>query len=65
MLFDDHFEVGPAFAAVGTPMAVRLDAEGRVAAPLAAGAAAVFALADASSPDRPLTVTTHEGASNG
>ena len=47
VLFDDQFEVGPAFAAVGTPMAVRLDAEGRVASPLAAGAGAVFALADA------------------
>ncbi len=65
VLFDDHFEVGPAFAAVGTPMAVRLDAEGRVAAPLAAGAGAVFALADTSSPDRHLAVTTHQGARNG
>jgi thioredoxin-related protein len=39
-----HDELGSAFGASGTPMAVRLDAEGRVASGVAAGAQAVFAL---------------------
>jgi thiol-disulfide isomerase/thioredoxin/uncharacterized membrane protein YphA (DoxX/SURF4 family) len=42
---DPDFSVGAAFDAGGTPMAVLLDREGRVASPLAAGAEAVFALA--------------------
>lgn len=42
---DPDMLVGAAFEANGTPMAVLVDGEGRVASPLAAGAAAVLALA--------------------
>ncbi len=42
---DHDFVAGAAFGANGTPMAVLLDDEGRVASPLVAGAEAVFALA--------------------
>jgi len=38
-------EAGQAFGASGTPMAVLVDAEGRIASPVVAGAAAVLALA--------------------
>jgi thiol-disulfide isomerase/thioredoxin len=41
---DPDFAVGEAFGAGGTPMAVLLDAGGRVAAPLAAGEEAIFEL---------------------
>jgi thiol-disulfide isomerase/thioredoxin len=45
VLLDPSYEAGNAFGAGGTPMAVLLDADGRIASPLAAGADAVFALA--------------------
>jgi hypothetical protein len=54
VVVDDDFAIGQAFGAGGTPMAVLIDASGRVAAPLAAGAEQVLALADAS-----VTNTTH------
>ncbi len=41
---DESFELGSKFAANGTPMGVLIDAEGRVASGVAAGAEAVFAL---------------------
>jgi peroxiredoxin/uncharacterized membrane protein YphA (DoxX/SURF4 family) len=44
VLLDPDLEASAAFAASGTPMAVRIDAEGNVASPLAAGAEAVLAL---------------------
>jgi thiol-disulfide isomerase/thioredoxin len=44
VLLDSEFEAGGAFGAGGTPMAVRIDAHGSVASPLAAGADAVFVL---------------------
>ena len=43
--FDPDFVAGAAFGANGTPMAVLIDGDGRVASPLVAGAEAVFALA--------------------
>ena len=49
VLLDQDFVVGPAFGAGGTPMAILLDADGRIASTLAAGVDAVFALADTSS----------------
>ncbi len=42
---DPEFAAGSAFEAGGTPMAVLLDRDGRIASPLAAGAEGVFALA--------------------
>jgi peroxiredoxin/uncharacterized membrane protein YphA (DoxX/SURF4 family) len=45
VVLDPNFEAGSAFGANGTPMAVLLDAKGRVASELAAGAQAVLALA--------------------
>lgn len=50
VLLDTDFQAGAAFAAQGTPMAVRIDAEGNIASPLAAGADAVLALVGAASP---------------
>lgn len=44
------FETGYAFGARGTPSAVLIDAEGRVASPLAAGAPAVLALVTGQEP---------------
>lgn len=44
VLLDDDFAAGGAFRAGGTPMAVRLDAEGRVASGLAAGRESVLEL---------------------
>jgi thiol-disulfide isomerase/thioredoxin len=41
---DSEFEVGNAFGAGGTPMAVLIDADGNVASPLAAGPDLVLAL---------------------
>jgi len=58
VLLDADFEAGAAFAAGGTPMAVRIDAEGNVASPVAAGAAAVLALVGAASPPL-LAVMSH------
>lgn len=45
VLLDAEYAAGTAFGAGGTPMAVLLDAEGRVASPVAAGAQAVLDLA--------------------
>jgi thiol-disulfide isomerase/thioredoxin len=45
VLVDGEYAAGTAFGAAGTPMAVRLDADGRVASPVAAGAEAVLELA--------------------
>ncbi len=42
---DPDFAVGAAFEANGTPLAVLIDSEGRVASPLTAGAEAILALA--------------------
>lgn len=44
VVLDPDMHVGSAFGATGTPMAVLVDSDGRVASPLAAGAAAVLAL---------------------
>jgi hypothetical protein len=46
VLLDEDFAAGSAFAATGTPMAVRLDAEGRIASEVVAGADAVLALVE-------------------
>jgi thiol-disulfide isomerase/thioredoxin len=45
VLLDEDFVAGSAFEAAGTPMAVRLDADGRIASQVVAGADAVLALA--------------------
>lgn len=45
VLLDPSFSVAAKFGANGTPMAVLVDAEGRIASDVAAGADAVFALA--------------------
>jgi thiol-disulfide isomerase/thioredoxin/uncharacterized membrane protein YphA (DoxX/SURF4 family) len=45
VLLDGDFAAGSAFGANGTPMAVLLDAEGRIASGVVAGAEAVLALA--------------------
>jgi thiol-disulfide isomerase/thioredoxin len=47
VLLDGGFQVGPRFGVSGTPSAVLIDAEGRVASPVAVGAPAVLALAGA------------------
>ena len=44
-LLDESLAAGRAFGAGGTPMGVLLDAEGKLASNVAAGAEAVFALA--------------------
>ena len=46
VLLDEGFTAGTAFGIDGTPMAVLLDADGRVASSVAAGADAVLELAD-------------------
>ena len=46
VLLDAAFEVGPMFGATGTPMAVLIDSEGRIASEVAAGGPAVLALAN-------------------
>ena len=43
---DAESEVGGVFGAGGTPMAVLIDARGRIAAPLAAGEDAFFGLVE-------------------
>ncbi len=45
LLDPDGMRVGRLFGATGTPMAVLVDAEGKIASELAAGAPAVLALA--------------------
>ena len=47
VLLDQQFAVGRAFGASGTPSAVLVDAEGRVASEVAVGAPAVMELAGA------------------
>jgi thiol-disulfide isomerase/thioredoxin len=47
LLDQDGMRVGRLFGATGTPMAVLVDAEGKIASELAAGAPAVLALAGA------------------
>jgi peroxiredoxin len=49
---DSEFDAGNAFGAGGTPMAVRIDAEGKVASPLVAGPDSVLALLGARVPSR-------------
>ena len=46
VLLDEEFAAGEHFGVSGTPMGVLLDADGRVASGVAAGAAAVLALAE-------------------
>ena len=46
LLDQDGMSVGSLFGATGTPMAVLVDAEGKIASELAAGAPAVLALAE-------------------
>ena len=45
MLLDEGFTVGPRFGIHGTPMAMLVDANGKIASEVAAGAPAVFTLA--------------------
>jgi peroxiredoxin len=45
VLLDEGFHAGSTFGANGTPMAVLIDAEGKIASQVAAGAQAVLALA--------------------
>ena len=51
VVLDQGFSAGRTFGASGTPSAVLVDAEGRVASPVAAGAPAVFALARGEAPE--------------
>jgi len=44
VLLDDNFSAGSAFGANGTPMAVVVDRDGRIASPLAAGSTSVMKL---------------------
>jgi hypothetical protein len=50
VLLDQRFVAGPAFGAGGTPMAILLDSGGKIASDMAAGADAVFVLADTAFP---------------
>jgi len=45
LLDEEGFTVGPTFGIHGTPMAVLVDAEGKIASDVAAGAPAVLTLA--------------------
>jgi hypothetical protein len=45
VVLDQGFNAGRTFGATGTPSAVLIDAQGRIASPVAVGAAAVLALA--------------------
>ncbi|MFL5760002.1 MAG: redoxin domain-containing protein [Thermomicrobiales bacterium] len=56
VLLDQSFETGRAFGATGTPSAVLIDAQGKIASERAVGAEAVFALA--AQFDQPKVVTT-------
>ena len=47
VLLDEHFAAGQVFGAGGTPAAVMLDEEGRVASEVGVGAPAVLTLAGA------------------
>ncbi len=46
VLLDANYQVAQAYGATGTPMAIRIDAEGRIASPLVIGSAAVLALGE-------------------
>jgi hypothetical protein len=48
MVLDQQFTAGRLFGAIGTPSAVLVDAEGRIASEVAVGAPAVLGLAGAS-----------------
>ena len=50
VLLDENMSVGSTFGASGTPMAVLVDAAGKIASEVAAGALAVLALAGLSAP---------------
>lgn len=50
VLLDESFDTATAFQAGGTPMGVLIDADGRIASSVAAGAEAVLALAARSAP---------------
>jgi peroxiredoxin/uncharacterized membrane protein YphA (DoxX/SURF4 family) len=50
VVLDQGFETGLAFGTDGTPTAVLVDAEGRIASPIASGAPAVLALVDGLDP---------------
>jgi thiol-disulfide isomerase/thioredoxin len=51
VVLDKGFATGRAFGATGTPSAVLLDAEGKIASPVARGAPAVLALANGDVPN--------------
>jgi peroxiredoxin len=53
VLLDQDFSVAPTFGANGTPMAVLVDEEGRIASEVAAGAPAVMAIARGAVPAPP------------
>ncbi len=56
MLLDQGFSIGQAFGASGTPFAVLVDAEGRIASDLAVGASGVLALVrQGKAPTKPTT----------
>jgi thiol-disulfide isomerase/thioredoxin len=59
VLFDEGFAAGRAFGVRGTPSAVLLDAEGRVASSVAVGGAEVLELAKGSAP-RPVSISAHQ-----
>jgi hypothetical protein len=48
MVLDQQFTAGQVFGAIGTPSAVLVDAEGRIASEVAVGAPSVLGLAGAS-----------------
>jgi peroxiredoxin len=57
LLLDENFTVGSAFGASGTPMAVLVDEEGRIASDVVAGGPAVMALARGETPQSAQTPT--------
>ena len=50
VLLDEGFTIGPTFGVHGTPMAVLVDAEGKIASEVAVGAPAIFKLARSNQP---------------
>jgi peroxiredoxin len=44
LVLDPNFSIGPRFGVAGTPSAVLVDAKGRIASPVAVGAAGIWAL---------------------
>jgi thiol-disulfide isomerase/thioredoxin len=61
---DPQSQIGATFGARGTPMAVLLDAEGRVASSVAAGADAVMALANGTQRVRKIAAALTPGVSD-